>query len=102
MLLNGANMKENVKDVQVWGKEVTRLFSVNSAYDCLDKQSRGPCLEVFKLLWKAKAFPNVVTTAWRVLLGRIPTMMNLSNGEYHALCNVPFQGGVMPTSFSGV
>ena len=35
-------------------------------------------MEVFKLLWKAKAFPNVVTTAWRVLLGRIPTRMNLS------------------------
>jgi len=28
MLLNGAIMKENVKDVQVWGKEVTGLFFV--------------------------------------------------------------------------
>ena len=29
-------------------------------------------IEAFKLLWKAKAFPNVTTTEWRSLLGRLP------------------------------
>jgi len=65
---------------------------VNSVYECLSKQSRGPCLEVFKLLWKAKAFPNVVMTTWRVLLGRIPTRVSLSrrgftvNSTLYAMC----------------
>jgi len=30
------------------------------------------------LLWKTKAFPNVIVTAWRVLLDRIPTRVSLS------------------------
>jgi len=77
-LLSGEPMKRNDADVQVWGKEVPGLFSVNSAYECLAKQSRGPQSKVFKLLWKAKAFPNVIATAWRVLLGRIPTRVCLS------------------------
>ena len=33
---------------------------------------------MFKYLWKAKAFLNVITTTWRVLLGRIPTRKSLS------------------------
>ena len=65
-------------DVLLWGKEVPGLFSVNNAYERLDKQSRGTQSEVFNLLWKAKAFPNVVTTTWRVLLDRIPTRVCLS------------------------
>ena len=63
MLLSRTLLKKDVKDVQVWGKEVPGLFSVNSAYECLAKRSKGPHSEVFKLLWKAKAFPNVLTTA---------------------------------------
>jgi len=51
---------------------------VNSAYECLAKRSRGPQSEFFKLFWKAKAFPNVLTTAWRVLLGRVPTRVCLN------------------------
>ena len=71
-------MRRNDVDVQVWGKEEPDLFSVNSAYECLAKQSRGTQSDVFNLLWKTKAFPNVIVTAWRVLLDRIPTRVSLS------------------------
>ena len=65
-------------DVQVWGKEEPDLFPVNSAYECLAKQSCGTQSDVFNLLWKTKAFTNVIVTAWRVLLDRIPTRVSLS------------------------
>ena len=50
---------------------------MSSAYECLDKLDRGPHYDAFKLLWKAKAFPNVLITTWRVLLGRMPTRASL-------------------------
>jgi len=33
---------------------------------------------VFSILWKVKTFPNVTLTAWRALLGRLPTREGLS------------------------
>ena len=78
MILSRVILKKNIKDNHTWGKEKSRLFSVKSAYECLAKQIRDPQSEVFKLLWKVKAFPSVVTTAWRVLVGRIPTRVDLS------------------------
>ena len=32
---------------------------------------------MFQQLWQTKAFPNVLTTTWRVLLDRLPTRTNL-------------------------
>ena len=78
MLLSGATLRENVQDTQLWGKEVPGLFSVSSAYDCLAKHGRGNQGDVYKLLWRAKAFPNALVTAWRVLMGRLPTRVCLS------------------------
>jgi len=54
------------------------MFSVNAAYDCLTKHSANPQSEVYNLLWKAKAFPNVLMTAWRVMRGRMPSRLCLS------------------------
>lgn len=94
MLLSKAIMKKYVKDVQVWGKEVPGMFSVKSAYECLAKQASGPQSEVFKLLCKVKAFLNVATTTWRVMLDRIPTRVCLSrrgvmmNSTLCALCQL--------------
>ena len=45
------------------GEGDTGLFSVSSAYECLSKHGKGNNDEVFKLLWKVKAFPNVLVTA---------------------------------------
>jgi len=61
-----ASLNKEVKDLQVWRSEESRLFSVSSVYDH------------FKCLWKVKALPNVLIAAWRVLLDRIPLRMALS------------------------
>ncbi|XP_068466484.1 uncharacterized protein [Phaseolus vulgaris] len=78
LLLSRVNMKYNVSDIQVWGKEEPGQFSVTSAYEILSNQVRGHQSEVYELLWKAKAFPNAVVTAWRVLLDKLPTRVNLN------------------------
>jgi len=57
----------------VWKSDESGSFTVRSAYECLVKADRGPQVDVFKYLWKTKTFPNVVITAWRMLLGRVPT-----------------------------
>lgn len=67
-----------MKDTQVWKSDESGRFSVKSAYEFLTKSERGPKKEVFSILWKTKTFPNVLITAWRALLGRLPTRLGLS------------------------
>ena len=68
---------KEAKDVQEWGYEDPRLFSVKSAYDLLANYASGHN-DLFTCLWKVKTLPNVLTTAWRVLLDRVPTRLCLS------------------------
>jgi len=60
-----------LNDTQVWGDEELERYMV--AYTCLAKHLRGTQHVNFDLLWKASAFPNVLLTAWKVLIDRIPT-----------------------------
>ena len=73
-----APVKRNINDIQVWGDWELEKYTVNSAYECLAKQTRGTHHVAFEILWKAKTFPNVVTTTWRALIDRIPTRVGLS------------------------
>jgi len=94
MQLARAIVSRDEKDTQRWRGHDSGCFSVSSAYECLTKHDRGPQIDVFKYLWKIKAFPNVMVTAWRVLLGRMPTRECLSrrgvmlNTTGCALCQV--------------
>jgi len=72
-----APLKRETNDIQVWGEKANKKYTVNSAYECLAKQTRGTQQAAFELVWKAKAFPNVLTTTWRVLIDRIPTREGL-------------------------
>ena len=78
MHISRANVSRDEKDAQIWRGDEVGCFSVSSAYECLTKYERGPQLDVFNFLWKIKAFPNVMITTWRVLLGRMPTRECLS------------------------
>ena len=64
------------QDTRVWGINDKGCFSVKSAYASI--RGDGTRNAVFDLLWKAKAFPSVLTTAWRSLLDRLPTRECLS------------------------
>jgi len=78
MHISRARLLRDQEDIQVWGFDDSGLFSINSAYECVDNPVRSLQKDVFKYLWKIKTFPNVLTSAWRVLIGRIPTRENLS------------------------
>jgi len=69
--------RRDTTDIQTWGGDASGVYSVKTAYDCLAKSTRGRPNVIFKLLWQVKASPNVLVTAWRALLDRLPTKANL-------------------------
>ena len=73
MHISRATIIKDGKDTRVWRGDESGGFTVSSAYEHLYKPKRGVYIDTFKNLWKVKAFPNVVITAWRVLLDRVPT-----------------------------
>jgi len=77
MLISNVYLVRGREDARVWKSDESGSFTVRSAYECLVKADRSPQIDAFKYLWKIKTFPNVVITAWRVLLGRVPTRLCL-------------------------
>jgi len=69
-------VKRQEQDIQVWGINDKGCFSVKSTYASI--RGDDTRIAVFDLLWKAKAFPSVLITAWRSLLDRLPTRECLS------------------------
>jgi len=78
MLISRATVTKDEHDKQVWRGDGSGSFTVKSAYECLEEPERGTQISSFGYLWKIKAFPNVTITAWKVLLGRVPTRECLS------------------------
>jgi len=80
-LISTGSLSREVQDVQKWGGDVSGEFTVDSANKCLASFSGEVHSDIFKLLWQAKAFPNAMMTAWRVLLDRLPTRSSLIRRE---------------------
>jgi len=76
--ISSATVLKEEKDDKVWRGDESGCYTVNSGYECLAKDEWAPQIDAFKYLWKSKAFPKVLITAWRVLLGRMPTRECLS------------------------
>jgi len=49
------NMNRDVMDFQVWGNEDTEVFSVKSAYECLENHARGTHNNFFQMLMEGKS-----------------------------------------------
>jgi len=85
---------KDVKDLITWRGDSKGIFIVKSTYSLLTNQDTGPSSDVFSLLWKTKAVPKVMITAWRILLDKIPTRRNLEsrgiivNSSLCVLCNM--------------
>ena len=92
-VLHRVVMHEEAKDFISWNGDPKGFFSVRSAYDLLANQGIRPSYDVFRLLWKTKAFPKALVITWRILLDRIPTRQNLVvrgimvNSPLCVLCN---------------
>ena len=50
---------------------------MRSAYEYLANHGLGHPCGIFNQLWQVKAFPNALTTAWRILMDKMPTRCNL-------------------------
>ena len=71
-------MNKDSKDISLLGEGTLRgFFSVKLAYGLLTNQGSGPGNAAFSMLWKVKALPKVLCTAWKILLDKIPTSQNL-------------------------
>ena len=68
-------------DRQVWGGNNSGKFSVRSTYECQVVRNPGENHDLFNLIWRVKAFPNVRFTAWRIILNKIPTRFSLIRRE---------------------
>ncbi|XP_068504213.1 uncharacterized protein [Phaseolus vulgaris] len=77
-LISAGSIKREDKDKQIWKGDAIGGFSVKSAYDCLGNIEEGQVKGILYHLWSTKAFPNVLTTAWRILLDKMPTRSGLS------------------------
>ena len=64
------NLSREVKDTHIWEGDISGEFSVKYAYECLTNRTRGIPNSIFKQLWQVKAFFNVLTTTWMVLLDK--------------------------------
>jgi len=53
------------------------MFPVNSAYNLVRKDSEVVSFPVFSKLWRCKAVPSVVLTAWRTFGNKLATRVNL-------------------------
>jgi len=76
-LLTGKSLCKESKDTLIWNGEHDGVFSVKSAYSTLCSQANNGLHDIFSSLWLATAVPKALFTAWRILLGRLPTFDNL-------------------------
>ena len=66
------------EDRLVWVGEDTQEYSVRSGYSILNGEYSMQSSESFKLLWSLSAAPSAIVGAWRILLDRLPTRLNLA------------------------
>jgi len=75
-----SNAKWDVRrdDRMVWVGEGTQEYTVKSGYSILIGVSSMQSSVSFKLLWSLSAAPLVIVGAWRILLDKLPTRINLA------------------------
>jgi len=66
------------EDRLVWVSKDTQEYTVRSGYSILNGEYSLQSSELFKLLWSLSAAPSAIVGAWRILLDRLPTRLNLA------------------------
>jgi len=67
-------------------QNVYTVKAVKYGYSVLNKEDLMHNPEVFRLLWSLKIAPSAVVCAWRLLLDKLPTRVNLAKGNTSREC----------------
>jgi len=81
-LISNVLWDDRREDRLVWVGEDTQEYSVRYGYIILNSEYSMQSSEPFKLLWSLSAAPSAIVGAWRILLNRLPTRLNLAKGEF--------------------
>ena len=77
-LLLEARIDPGEVDSWMWKEGGLQTFSVNSAYNLVRKDNEEDSFPIFSKLWRCKAVPSAMLTAWRVMEDKLATRVNLS------------------------
>jgi len=78
LFFNYCVIDERREDRQVWVGEDTQEYFVRSVYSILNGKYSMQSSKSFKLLWSLSAAPSAIVGAWRILLDRLSTRLNLA------------------------
>ena len=76
-IISTSSINKELKENQIWGGDISREFSIKSAYECLTFKDSRKSHGFFNQFWLVKAFSNDLDTAWRVILNIMPTRSRL-------------------------
>jgi len=71
------------QDRKMWVGDDQKVYSVKSGYMVLNKEDQIQISKVFKLLWDIKIAQSALVHAWRLLLDKLPTRVNLVKRDMH-------------------
>ena len=70
-------LNRDIYDTWTWPGEVEGVYLVRSAYYILTNEIRDENNFLYEKFWSIKVAPNAHIFAWKVFLGKVPTMANL-------------------------
>ena len=76
-LLQGAKLESEKADCWIWKAGGFHTFTVNSTYFQVRKDRVWEVSPIYSKLWRCKALPSALVTAWRVMENKIATRVNL-------------------------
>ncbi|XP_068472346.1 uncharacterized protein [Phaseolus vulgaris] len=80
-LLQGAKLELGKEDCWIWKAGGFKTFTVNSTYVQVRKDTVGEVPPVYSKLWRCKALPSALFTAWRVIENKVATRFRLSQAS---------------------
>jgi hypothetical protein len=76
-LLNGVVLQSDISDRWLWDSNNDDVYTVRGAYQILTTMADPPSVGVGELVWHKQVPLKVSIMAWRLLLDRLPTKVNL-------------------------
>jgi len=76
-LIDDKTLTQGIGDHWVWKAAEKLIYTVSSSFKRIRMEVEGDLKSLYDSFWSIKALPSMITTAWRVLVDRILTRVNL-------------------------